>query len=186
MAGDRLPKAADVQEMVTAWKLLWKWRRWKPLGRDWSPLSLSRNESSRVASFRSRRSAQSQVSQVHGSYPFQSRHRLRFMRVLHLDQIEVLLPVQFDRKSSPPQADSQAGRWLRRLTRFFRSAVPIVVSAPFPDIHQSQSDILSRSESAIPLEADCTPSCLARWFLVVFLGERFLRYRQRSSERGLK
>jgi hypothetical protein len=27
MDGDGLPKASAVQELVTAWKLLWKWRR---------------------------------------------------------------------------------------------------------------------------------------------------------------
>lgn len=27
MDGDRLPSARAVQELVTAWKLLWKWRR---------------------------------------------------------------------------------------------------------------------------------------------------------------
>jgi hypothetical protein len=27
MIGDRPPRAAAVQELVTAWRLLWKWRR---------------------------------------------------------------------------------------------------------------------------------------------------------------
>jgi hypothetical protein len=34
MEGDRLPKASAVQELVTAWKLLWGWRkRREPMGR---------------------------------------------------------------------------------------------------------------------------------------------------------
>jgi hypothetical protein len=33
MEGDRLPKASAVQELVTAWKLLWKWKRRGPAGR---------------------------------------------------------------------------------------------------------------------------------------------------------
>ena len=33
MDGDRLPKASAVQELVTAWKLLWKWRRRRPVDR---------------------------------------------------------------------------------------------------------------------------------------------------------
>jgi len=33
MTGDRLPKAADVQEMVTAWKLMWELARRGPVGR---------------------------------------------------------------------------------------------------------------------------------------------------------
>jgi len=27
MDGDRIPQASAVQELVTAWKLLWRWRR---------------------------------------------------------------------------------------------------------------------------------------------------------------
>jgi hypothetical protein len=27
MEGDRLPRASAVQELVTAWRVLWKWRR---------------------------------------------------------------------------------------------------------------------------------------------------------------
>jgi hypothetical protein len=27
MVGDRLPRASAVQELVIAWKLLWKWRK---------------------------------------------------------------------------------------------------------------------------------------------------------------
>lgn len=33
MDGERLPRASAVQEMVAAWKLLWKWRRKGPVGR---------------------------------------------------------------------------------------------------------------------------------------------------------
>jgi hypothetical protein len=33
MDGDHVPKASVVQELVTAWKLLWKWRRRGPVGR---------------------------------------------------------------------------------------------------------------------------------------------------------
>jgi hypothetical protein len=33
MVGDRLPRAGAVQELVTAWKLLWKWRRRGPVER---------------------------------------------------------------------------------------------------------------------------------------------------------
>ena len=33
MEGDRLPSASAVQEMVTAWKLLWVWRRKGPPNR---------------------------------------------------------------------------------------------------------------------------------------------------------
>jgi len=33
MDGDRLPRASAVQELVTAWKLLWKWRRRGPVDR---------------------------------------------------------------------------------------------------------------------------------------------------------
>jgi hypothetical protein len=33
MDGDRLPRASAVQELVTAWKLLWKWRRRGPAAR---------------------------------------------------------------------------------------------------------------------------------------------------------
>jgi hypothetical protein len=34
MPGDRLPRAADIQEMVTAWKLMRAWAKRRPLGRD--------------------------------------------------------------------------------------------------------------------------------------------------------
>ena len=30
MDGERLPRASSVQELVAAWKLLWKWRRRGP------------------------------------------------------------------------------------------------------------------------------------------------------------
>ena len=30
MEGDRLPSASAVQELVTAWKLLWGWRKRRP------------------------------------------------------------------------------------------------------------------------------------------------------------
>jgi hypothetical protein len=33
MDSDRLPPASEVQELVTAWKLLWKWRRREPADR---------------------------------------------------------------------------------------------------------------------------------------------------------
>jgi hypothetical protein len=34
MTGDALPRAAALQELVTAWKLLRKWRRVRPPSRD--------------------------------------------------------------------------------------------------------------------------------------------------------
>jgi hypothetical protein len=33
MEGDHVPKASAVQELVTAWKLLWGWRRRRPAER---------------------------------------------------------------------------------------------------------------------------------------------------------
>jgi hypothetical protein len=32
MQGDSLPRAIAVQELVTAWKLLWSWKRRGPVG----------------------------------------------------------------------------------------------------------------------------------------------------------
>ena len=34
MDGENLPRARSVQTLVIVWKLLWKWRRQRPLGRD--------------------------------------------------------------------------------------------------------------------------------------------------------
>jgi hypothetical protein len=34
MDGDRLPRASAVQELVAAWKLMWKWRRRGPMARE--------------------------------------------------------------------------------------------------------------------------------------------------------
>jgi hypothetical protein len=34
MEGDRLPSASSVQGLVTAWKLLWSWRKQRPPGRS--------------------------------------------------------------------------------------------------------------------------------------------------------
>jgi hypothetical protein len=33
MEGDGLPRASAVQELVTAWRVLWRWRRKGPVGR---------------------------------------------------------------------------------------------------------------------------------------------------------
>jgi hypothetical protein len=33
MDGDRIPQASAIQELVTAWKLLWMWRRRRAVGR---------------------------------------------------------------------------------------------------------------------------------------------------------
>jgi hypothetical protein len=33
MEGDSLPRASAVQELVTAWRVLWRWRRKGPVGR---------------------------------------------------------------------------------------------------------------------------------------------------------
>lgn len=33
MDGDTVPRASAVQDLVTVWKLLWKWRRRGPVGR---------------------------------------------------------------------------------------------------------------------------------------------------------
>jgi hypothetical protein len=33
MEGDHLPRASAVQELVTAWRVLWRWRRKGPVGR---------------------------------------------------------------------------------------------------------------------------------------------------------
>lgn len=34
MEGESLPRARSVQTLVIAWKLMWKWRRQRPRGRD--------------------------------------------------------------------------------------------------------------------------------------------------------
>jgi hypothetical protein len=34
MDGDRVPRASAVQELVSAWKLFWQWRRKGPAGRE--------------------------------------------------------------------------------------------------------------------------------------------------------
>ena len=34
MEGDQLPRASAVQELVTAWRVLWRWRRRKTTTRD--------------------------------------------------------------------------------------------------------------------------------------------------------
>lgn len=34
MEGENLPRARSVQTLVIAWKLMWKWRRQRPKGRD--------------------------------------------------------------------------------------------------------------------------------------------------------
>jgi hypothetical protein len=34
MDGERVPRASAVQDLVTIWKLLWKWKRRRPARRD--------------------------------------------------------------------------------------------------------------------------------------------------------